>query len=66
MDTSFYKDVNHFAIHTTWLHGFMKLYATDGVGIFAVLVLAGWWLARYRPMPPGPSPRRGGPPSEPS
>ena len=52
MDTSFYKDVNHFAIHTAWLHGFMKLYATDGVGIFAVLVLAGWWLARYRPDAP--------------
>lgn len=52
MDTSFYKDINHFATHTVWLHGFMKLYATDGVGIFAVLVLAGWWLARYRPDAP--------------
>lgn len=52
MDTSLYKDVNHFAIHTAWLHGFMRLYATDGVAIFAVLVIAGWWLARYRPNAP--------------
>lgn len=52
MDTSLYKDINHFAIHTAWLHGFMKLYATDSVGIFAVLVVAGWWLSRYRPDAP--------------
>lgn len=52
MDTSLYKDINHFAIHTAWLHGFMKLYANDGVGIFALLVLAGWWLARYQPNAP--------------
>lgn len=30
----------------------MKLYATDGVGVFVVLVLAGCWLARYRPDAP--------------
>lgn len=52
VDTSLYKDINRFAIHTTWLHGFMKLYASDGVGLFAVLVLAGWWLARYQPDAP--------------
>lgn len=46
MDTSLFRDVNHFAVHTVWLHGFMKLYATDGVGVFGALVLAGWWLAR--------------------
>jgi undecaprenyl-diphosphatase len=49
LDTTFYKDINNFAVHTAWLHEFMKLYAKDGVGIFALLVLAGWWLARYRP-----------------
>lgn len=52
MDTTLYQDINHFATHTDWLHGFMKLYASDGVGIFALLVLVGWWLARYRPNAP--------------
>lgn len=52
MDTNLYKDANSFAVHTAWLHEFMKLYATYGVGIFAVLVLAAWWLARYRPNAP--------------
>lgn len=52
MDTTWYKDVNNFAIHTAWAHGFMKLYAGDGVGIFAVLVLAAWWLARSQANPP--------------
>ncbi|HET9733360.1 MAG TPA: phosphatase PAP2 family protein [Acidimicrobiales bacterium] len=49
MDTSFYKDINHFAVHTAWLHEFMKVFAVYGVGIFGALVLAAWWLARYRP-----------------
>jgi undecaprenyl-diphosphatase len=38
--------VNHFARHTGWLHGFMKLYAGYGVVLFALLLLAGWWVAR--------------------
>ena len=46
MDTSWYKDVNNFAVHTAWAHGFMKVYAVDGVALFGVLVLAAWWLAR--------------------
>ncbi len=52
MDATWYKDVNNFAIHTGWLHGFMKFYAVDGVGIFALLVLAAWWLARSEADPP--------------
>lgn len=52
MDTSWYLDVNHFAIRTLWAHGFMRAYATYGVGLFALLVLAGWWYARYRPDAP--------------
>ena len=52
MDASWYRDINHFAIHTAWAHSFMKAYATYGVGLFALLVLAGWWHARYRPDAP--------------
>jgi undecaprenyl-diphosphatase len=52
VDTSWYKDVNNFAVHTAWLHGVMKVYAVDAVAIFAVLVLAGWWLARSQVHPP--------------
>lgn len=36
-------DVTH---HTPWLHGFFELYARYGVVIFALLLLAGWWVAR--------------------
>lgn len=52
MDATWYKDVNNFAVHTAWLHGFMKVYAVYGVGIFAVLVLLGWWFARSQANPP--------------
>lgn len=51
MDTAWYRDINNFAVHTSWAHGFMKLYAVYGVGLFAVLVLAAWWLARSRANP---------------
>ena len=52
MDASWYKDVNRFAVHTAWLHGFMKPYAVYGVGLFAMLVLAAWWYARSQANPP--------------
>jgi membrane-associated phospholipid phosphatase len=38
--------VNGWARHTGWLHGAMKLYAGDGVALFAVLLILGWWIAR--------------------
>jgi len=38
--------INRFARRTPWLHGFMADYAKYGVVLFAVLLLAGWWLAR--------------------
>jgi membrane-associated phospholipid phosphatase len=41
--------VNSWARHTAWLHGVAKLYANDGVALFALLLLAGWWVARRRP-----------------
>lgn len=52
MDTTWYKDINHFALQTSWLHGFMKVYAVYGVGLFAALVLAAWWYARSQGDPP--------------
>lgn len=52
MDAIWYKDVNRFAVQTTWLHGFMKPYAVYGVGLFAILVLASWWYARAQTNPP--------------
>jgi membrane-associated phospholipid phosphatase len=52
VDTTWYLDINRFAVHTAWLHGFMRLYAVYGVGIFALLVLAAWWYARSQADPP--------------
>lgn len=46
MDVSLFLDVNRFAERTGWLHGFMRLDAVDGVGLFAVIVLVAWWFAR--------------------
>lgn len=39
-------DVNAFTRATPWLHGILYGYATYGVALFAVLLLAGWWTAR--------------------
>lgn len=47
MDSTWYLDVNRFAMRTSWAHPFMKVTAVYGVAIFAVLVLAAWWYARY-------------------
>lgn len=52
MDATWYKDVNRFAVHTAWLHGFMKAYAVDGVAVFGLLVLAAWWFSRTQANPP--------------
>ena len=46
LDHNFFLDVNHFASHTSWAHGFMKVVAVDFVGLFGLVVLAGWWQAR--------------------
>jgi membrane-associated phospholipid phosphatase len=40
--------VNGWARHTGWLHGAATLYANDGVAVFALLLLAGWWVGRRR------------------
>jgi undecaprenyl-diphosphatase len=38
--------INRFARRTGWLHGFMTGYAGYGLLVFAVLLVAGWWIAR--------------------
>lgn len=47
MDTAWYLDVNHFALHTSWAHPFMKVTAVYGVALFGVLVIGAWWYARF-------------------
>ena len=46
VDNTLYLDVNNFSRHTSWLHFPMANYAKYGLGIFAVLMLIGWWSAR--------------------
>lgn len=41
-----FLDVNDFARHSAWLHQPAELYAADGVALFAILLIVGWWLAR--------------------
>ncbi len=52
LNTVWYLAVNHFARVTAWAHGFMAAYAHFvGLGVLALLLLAAWWLSRYRPDP---------------
>ena len=51
MDRSLYKTINRFADRTGWAHGLMRFYAKDGVALFAVLLLIGWWLGRTSSTP---------------
>lgn len=48
LDGTLFRDVNHFAQHTGWLHGPMSSYAAYGVALFGLLLVIGWWLARGR------------------
>jgi membrane-associated phospholipid phosphatase len=41
-----FDQVNSFAKGSGWLHAPMLAYAKYGVVLFAVLLLAGWWVAR--------------------
>lgn len=51
LDTRIFLAINNFARETTWLHPLMTTYANDGVVVFAMLLLVGWWLARKNPDP---------------
>ena len=49
LDKSLFLDVNHFARQSGWLHAPMLAYAVDGgIALFALLLVAGWWLSRQR------------------
>jgi membrane-associated phospholipid phosphatase len=48
VDGPAFLDVNEFAQDTPWLHGTAFAFATYGVVLFGVLLVAGWWLARGR------------------
>ena len=49
LNAALFVMVNRFAMATGWLHGVGVAYAADGLVVFAVLLLAGWWWARTRP-----------------
>jgi membrane-associated phospholipid phosphatase len=51
LNTTLFLWVNRFAKATAWLHGTGVVYASYGVVLFAVLLLAGWWSARVRAEP---------------
>jgi membrane-associated phospholipid phosphatase len=46
MDVRLYRDINRFAIDTSWAHGFFRDSAVDGVGVFGLLLLLAWWSVR--------------------
>ena len=48
VDLPWFRAINTFARSTPWLQGPMLAYATYGVVMIAVLLLAGWWVARRR------------------
>lgn len=47
-DARLFRAVNRFADRTSWAHGPLVAYAKLGIGLFAVLLLVGWWGARAR------------------
>ena len=51
LDRSLYKAFNRLADRTSWAHGVVRFYAKDGIVIFAVLLLAAWWIGRASPTP---------------
>ncbi|KIU14890.1 phosphatase PAP2 family protein [Mycolicibacterium llatzerense] len=46
LDTRIFYYINDFARDTPWLHPVVAGYANDGVVLFAIFLLAGWWIAR--------------------
>ena len=51
IDGTLYKAINRLADRTSWAHGAVRLYAQVGVVVFAVLLLAAWWLGRTSTTP---------------
>lgn len=48
IDGSFFTAVTDFARDTTWFNTPLRLWTNLGLGVFAVLMLIGWWNARRR------------------
>jgi membrane-associated phospholipid phosphatase len=46
MNETLFEQVNALARATPWLHSVIAAYAAFGVVVFAVLLIAGWWIAR--------------------
>ena len=51
LDRTLYKAVNLLADDTDWAHGVVRFYAKDGIVVFGVLLLVGWWIGRVSPVP---------------
>ncbi|MGW5664011.1 phosphatase PAP2 family protein [Streptomyces sp. NPDC003758] len=51
IDGSLFTTVTDFARDTKWLNTPLSLWTNAGLGVFAVLMLAGWWKARRRDTP---------------
>jgi undecaprenyl-diphosphatase len=46
LDTRIFYAIDHFACGTPWLHAVVSGYANYGTVLFALLMLAAWWIAR--------------------
>jgi membrane-associated phospholipid phosphatase len=47
-DPQWFPPINELVGDTPWLHSIIVGYADYGIVVFAVLLLAGWWIARRR------------------
>jgi hypothetical protein len=43
---SWYLDATDSARGTSWLNGLMFVYSSYGIGLFAIFIIAAWWMAR--------------------
>ena len=50
-DKGDFRPIHDFANSTSWLHGFMTFMAKDGIALFAITLLAGWWIGRRESSP---------------
>ncbi|MGW5653778.1 phosphatase PAP2 family protein [Streptomyces humi] len=48
LDGSLFTSVTDFARDTKWLNTPMEVWTNLGLGVFALLMIAGWWTARRR------------------
>lgn len=48
IDGSSFRTITDFARDTRWLNTPVELWTNAGLGVFAILMIAGWWRARRR------------------